>query len=580
MPANGLAEDLELPKLDPLFSDETSTLEALRDTALARVLCIKDPNSAYAQSLVDVADTYDKILRGTMPPGELEAGAFAELERSISSYAKRRNQELAVADYLEATIANAEKGTGDYTFTRLADSMRRCHYVAPVSFCEETEEVRCQWDHKCHQSKLCPHEARAAANEFIELYTPLILHLLAKVKSARVQYWVISPPHVQPGELEEQKKTLYGWLQRKLARLRREKVICGAFVTQEDPVAIGGELFNVHFNLLVVTRGRPSFDYLRNDVFKCMTHFEDERGMVKRTAQAKRRRGVSPEGFTKTELLRSALTEIVKYSAKLVGASDKHTPHSVKTKGPQAEQAAGAPPLVEWSPEMFRCWWDANRGFNRVRSYGLFNAQTKIRTDSARDNPDPVELRQAARAFGTPPLASIAVLGLRLRKVLEELGWSDMQLAQALDAVLDRGMFRCYTRLLEWLPPKKATWPDGTPKAAERRQKPRLTPPTPPTALERRVLATVLKKTELALFHLRGVCVRDLLDPPAEPTPLEDFIRVGHVEWNQRLRKYRPLILIKAAKSHQNSSAGSAQLEAFDARAGPDPPLSVYAGDA
>ncbi len=572
MAAHGLARDLELQELDPLFSDDRPIVEALQSKVLARLSEIRDPDSPYAQSLVDNAIGYDRILRGEIPEGELAAGAFAELERSLSSYQKRRNQESTLARHL---LVMAEE-KGDDELEAIADSMARCHYAAPVMYCEEKGEFRYQWDHKCHQSKLCPHEARAASAEFIEKYTPLILYLLATIKGARLQYWVVSPPHIEAADLAEKKRALFGWLGRKLARLRREKIIVGALVTQEDPVAIGGELFNVHFNVLVVTRGRPPFDYLRNEIFKCMTHFTDERGMIERTSKSMRRRGSHPDGFTKTDVLRTAITELVKYAAKLVGADDKHTPHSVKTKGEQAKQAAGAPPMVEWSPDIFFCWWDANRSFNRVRPFGVLNAQVKIRTDNDRDNPDPVELRQAARAYGTPPMVSLPVLGARLRKALDDLEWSDMQLAGALDRELGGGVFRAYVRLLDWLPTKTETYPDGSPKSTGRRRKPRETPPTPPGARERRALCSVLKKTELALFHHRGVCVRDLVDPPEARTPIEEFIQVGHVEWNQALGGYRPLILIKAVKSHQKNAGATAGKSDFDARAGPDPPVIVY----
>jgi len=577
MPAHGLARDLELPELDPLFSDDQPIVEALQATALSRLLKVRDPTSPYAQSLVENVLGYDAMLRGEIPKGELTAEAFEELERSLSSYQKRRNQETALASHLSTLAA----GAGDDELEAIADSMRRCHYTAPVMFCEDTNEFRYQWDHKCHQSKLCPHEARAASQEFIDKYTPLILYLLATIKGARLQYWVVSPPHVVADELADKKKALFGWLRGKLTRLRREKVIVGALVTQEDPVAIDGDLFNVHFNVLVITRGRPKFAYLRNEIFKCMTHFTDQRGMVERTSKNMRRNGVSPEGFTTADILRLAITELVKYSAKLVGAVNKHTPHSVKTKGEQARQAAKAPPMVDWKPEIFFCWWAANRIFNRVRPFGLLNAQVKIRTDCARDNPDPVELRQAARAFGRPPLVTLPVLGMRIRKALEALEWDDMQLARALDRELGTGVSRSLVRLCDWLPSKIETWPDGTPKPKSgKRKRPRLTPAEPPSAGEREAMCRILGATDQALFRYRGVCVRDLVDPPEPRTPIEEFIQVGHVEWNQALGGYRPLILIKADKSHQKLSHSLPGKSDFDARAGPDPPVSVYDGAA
>ena len=575
MPAHGLARDLELPELDPVFSDDRSIVESLHATALARLSQVRDPDSPYAQSLVDNAIGYDAMLRGEIPQGELPADAFEELERSLSSYQKRRNQETTLASHLSTLAADA----GDDELEETADSMRRCHYMAPVMFCDETNEFRYQWDHKCHQSKLCPHEARAASQEFIEKYTPLMLYLLATIPGARLQYWVVNPPHIKPAELAEKKKALFGWLGRKLARLRKEKVIYGALVTQEDPVAIGGEVYNVHFNVLVITRGRPKFQYLRNDIFKCMTSFTDQVGMIERTSKNMRKNGLSPEGFTKRDILRHAITELVKYSAKLVGASNKHSPHSVKTKGEQARQAREAPPMTEWKPEIFFCWWRANRAFNRVRPYGLFNAQVKIRTDSERDNPDPVELRQAARAFGKPPLVTLPVLGARIRKSLEALAWSDIELAAQLGDMLDIGISRAHVRLLDWLPDKKETWPDGSPKPKSgKRKKPRLTPPVPPSALERESMCRILGTTDPALFRYRGVCVRDLVDPIEPRTPIEKFIQVGHVEWNQALGGYRPLILIKADKSNQNAAGKSSDLGPYAAHAGRDPPVSVYEG--
>lgn len=572
MHAPGLARDLELPELDSKFSDERPTIKRRQDEALARLLKIRDPNTRYAESLAENVLGYEAMLRGEIPKGELPAEAFEELERSLSSYQKRRNQETVLASHLSTLAADA----GDDELEKIADSMHRCHYTAPVMFCEDTNEFRYQWDHKCHQSKLCPHEARAASQTFIDKYTPLMLYLTKTIPGARLQYWVISPPHIEADDLAEKKRALFGWLGRKLRRLRSEKVIYGALVTQEDPVAIGGEVYNVHFNVLVVTRGRPKFAYLRNDIFKCMTHFTDEQGMVERTSKNMRRRGVQPEGFTKADILRLAITELVKYSAKLVGATDKHTPHSVKTKGEQAKQAARAPPMVDWKPDIFFTWWDANRIFNRVRPFGLLNAQVKIRTDSARDNPDPVELRQAARAFGKPPLVTLPVLGHRIRKALEKRQWSDLQLAAALDRELDIGVSRAHVRLIDWLPTKTETWPDGTPKPKSgKRKKPRLTPPEPPSAGEREAMCRILDMTDQALFRYRGVCVRDLVDPPEVRTPIDEFIQVGHVEWNQALGGYRPFILIKAGKSHQKSSSshpGKSDFDAFDARAGPDPP--------
>ena len=142
-------------------------------------------------------------------------------------------------------------------------------------------------------------------------------------------------------------RSRYWW--RKLARFLRRRGL-SAIVTMECPLALDGHSWNLHFNLILLSRNWLDYGALRAS-WGQQIQFAGQSKMAEHFRRRYGREG-SP-----AEVLASAFRELIKYSAKVAGESDPATGES-------------ALPMTAWPPASWLEWWRAMRGHRRSRGYG------------------------------------------------------------------------------------------------------------------------------------------------------------------------------------------------------------------
>lgn len=317
---------------------------------------------------------------------EYVEAAKAELERSLPGVNQRRRYELRMADYIQHKVlpiyGDAEPGLRD-----LPEKMRNCRESGLIGLTPQGD-VKHRWPAKCNQSKLCAHEAREEAQRLSGRYLSPMVNYLNHDRRAKLQSWVISPKNVAPGELHDAKRAII----QTFAKLNRRKVarsIVGAVVVQEDPIGQDGN-WNVHLNVLALVSGHFSWQQYRRAFLEELGHehvsieFTSEVGMMRKTkaklARRSQRAGVHLVAVpTRTEILKHAFVECVKYTSKITGFDHDREMIPLQGKlGPNdsSERALTrldkkeAPPMYAWPADMFFEWYRANRRFRRTRSYG------------------------------------------------------------------------------------------------------------------------------------------------------------------------------------------------------------------
>lgn len=300
--------------------------------------------------------------------GELKA----EFERESEGYARRREIEHAIADYLARHGVHYD----------LQEKLRSCRMTGNVGWREGADgglDRVIAWDHKCSLVRLCPDEAREEQQRLAEKYVPAIEQWARAQKGRQVQYCVLTWPNIAPGELAEKKREMLrqvsAWLKRKPCR-----AIKGALAVQEDPLSADGS-WNLHVNLVLLVQGAFNWSDARASWYKFTRQlFPDSRSDYQ----------CHFRDVTRGNLVKTVL-ELVKYSAKhvsakntqkgqqLIGASGTDarpgSPSGLEA-GPMSQPVsagnpAGAPGLTEWPIERFEEWWAAGLGFRRSRSYGV-----------------------------------------------------------------------------------------------------------------------------------------------------------------------------------------------------------------
>lgn len=269
------------------------------------------------------------------------------LEDELEGRAERRDWECRLADYIDEVAAQFF----DVRLERLARSMRDCRQTGTVGQREDGSHTF-MWDHKCGQVRLCPDEARTEQQRVVNKYQPLLEWFKQKKPTHRLFYCVLSLPNERPGQLRNMKHRIFQYFKTWTKRLGDDHgmKIHGSLVTQEDPLSAHDD-WNVHLNVILCVEGPFSYEDARA-AWGFNVHFDEIDG--------------------KTQSVRSALMELIKYSAKPVGGD------VFQERDPDA-----APGMTDWPPGRWYEWWRAQQGFRRTRAYGCLYAPHRKRWDNS-----------------------------------------------------------------------------------------------------------------------------------------------------------------------------------------------------
>jgi hypothetical protein len=311
---------------------------------------------------------------------ELVEAVREEIKTALPGYAERRKQEQQVSEYLQTKVWPLGVCLDAYS---IADKMHHCRRHGVVGVRESSKDHVIAWDSKCGYSKLCPDESRTEGLRLAESYIPALDYFLDRSHHHSVQFWVLTIPNVPAGELHAAKRTLFMEFI-KLYKKNRSTVK-GVLVVQEDPLAIDGDMWNVHLNAVVLLSGYIDWATVREQ-WGYNIAFYSESQMVEKTIAKLERKGIDAGAMTKRTVLQAAFAELAKYTTKLTGGREHETFSNHLKK---------APPLVEWPALRFVEWWAANKGFRRTRSYGILYDPYKYRWRCSRRRLRELYLRRA-----------------------------------------------------------------------------------------------------------------------------------------------------------------------------------------
>jgi len=258
------------------------------------------------------------------------------IQKSLEGHADRRHATLRIAEYV------------DDVYPDIAARLRACHNKATLFIRHRDDGTTSKeyiWDYKCGIKKLCPHCAHDAQRYFVDRYLVPINEWKNIDPLHQVQYCVLTWPNIEPGELKKMKKEMFkqvaAWLKRDVC-----ESVKGSLVVMEDPLA-DDEKFNVHLNLVLLVGGRFDWKAARADWFgHTRSLFPDRYSGFNCHFQDVTKRDVT-----------SSIMELIKYSAKHISSKDSN-----------------APGLVDWPAYLFAEWWESQKKFRRVRSYGLLHS--------------------------------------------------------------------------------------------------------------------------------------------------------------------------------------------------------------
>jgi|GEM_PF-7059429 len=330
--------------------------------------------------------------------------AKAILERSLPGASDRRRYELKLADMIQHKVLPLY-GDIDPNLKELPAKLRACRDSGLVGVTAQGH-VKHRWPEKCNQSKLCAHEAREEGQRLAERYLKPVSNFLRDHRSAKLQYWVISPKNCEAGNLHQTKRDIM----RIFSKLNRRKVarsVAGSIAVQEDPLGRNSDEWNVHLNVLAIIDGPFHWKAYRREFMNELGHdriqieFITEHRMRQKSAAKSARRakiaGVPSLPMTRYQVITDAFVELVKYVTKITGydhakkaltdavpvpgkATESLEPGvndravALPEKQGQGRSDAGrseAAPMYAWSGERWFEWYKANRGFRRTRSYGV-----------------------------------------------------------------------------------------------------------------------------------------------------------------------------------------------------------------
>lgn len=491
--------------------------------------------SALTADALEQLEQLHRIGTAELPRHRLPAELSERLFAQVSRMSDRRAAEIELAAYMARHP--------DPLIQQAAEDKYLCHKDGEIFVeLDDRGEVRgdarvqFRFEHHCRERRTCPHESMIASKEFSEQVVPAMQLLKFAAAGSSVQYWVCSPPNVPLGNLNDAMREHARELGRELSRMCKREELLGAFVVCEYPLAKDRQSWNVHYNVLAITRTRWSArwaDVRRRLGWHCW--FTDERAMIKRTAASLRRQGRDIDPLTRRELslgriLERAMLEVVKYSAKMTGAADKRRRPLEDPDATDEEllELEDAPPLTCYQPEAFSEWWYAGKGFRRARTYGLLNAQRKLNH------------RDFSRWHRLQPFrewvfdASPRVQGARIRAARERLDMSCEELAARTARATGSQPFRWLIRLRRLEPGSKTT--DASASVAL-------------SDAEAKALGAVLETPPEALTRLQGASVPDIVRRMADKPPWLAEARAGIVRWHRGEQRHHALFLIQAAKS-------------------------------
>ena len=236
----------------------------------------------------------------------------ALLAVDLPEFSARRETEHRLADKIHALIDYP--GAEGLGLAHLCSTLWacRCDGVAGVADYDGTRKVRIQWADKCRQPKLCLDEARGESVRLFGRYAPSIA--VATARGWHMTYAVFTAPNLAAGKLWAGLK--FHW--HRLARYLRRRGL-SALVVMECPLGLDGHSWNLHFNVIVLSRAWLDYKALRAG-WRHQVQFAGARDMARKFQARTGRTGSS------AEVLASTFRELIKYSAKIAGETH-HTGH-------------------------------------------------------------------------------------------------------------------------------------------------------------------------------------------------------------------------------------------------------------
>jgi len=264
-----------------------------------------------------------------------------EIMQRGAGYSKRAGVRRDVAEYIEKTIFPENY---DYKFLKIAEKLRAARKTGTWGTRPNGDLVTI-WDDKSGLLRIDPDEAREETQRLAERYIPA---LIEKTKAgAGVHYAVFTLPNYDAGKLAKGQRDIY----RKFSNLLRKQLdkkklfpeIIGAIGVVEAPLAADGSSWNIHLNVILLTRSR--FEVGLYEKLRRAWHWNVEIKPVKGDA------GDMARSFR--ELIKYPVTAISEKSA--AKAQHGRTP---------------APALTDWPAARFIEWYRAQHRFRRTRTYG------------------------------------------------------------------------------------------------------------------------------------------------------------------------------------------------------------------
>ena len=315
------------------------------------------------QSLPPWLASTEHRLDAIEPSSENAQALFTLFTEQTPQWARRQQTQLELAERIYALGLQLNRPD----FIKRGKDMQFCRQHGIWGHREDGKNV-VAWDHKCNDTRLCPHEAAHESNRLCDQYIPAMMKFLQEKPNRRAYYVVLAPPNYPPGKLKDGKQDSFNQLKNclhltldacpvkfqghRVVKSRKRTMpafpmIKGVLAILEDPLSTHDN-WNVHINVVLLVEG--AFDYAQ---------FRAVWGHHLYIKEMKR-----------SELyIRKTLNEAIKYSAQHVGE---------KSKQKQDQRQSQAPALINYTDERLAEWIDAQHGFRRVRSYGcLYRIENK-----------------------------------------------------------------------------------------------------------------------------------------------------------------------------------------------------------
>ena len=282
-----------------------------------------------------------------------------EILASLPEYSARREAEQDLAVYVDE-VASSQLRPDLYD---IAERLHACRHSGPAGIKPDGGLI-IAWDTKCGLVRLCPDESREESQRLSEWYYPPMVEFSEEKANQRLFYAVFTLPNFAPGTLAQGQREIFERF-RKWREKQGEK-LKGALAIMEAPLSAAGD-WNIHLNVFLMVKGAFHYEQARADWDGFNVEFYDEGRMA---AIAAERLG-QPVSFR--EALRYSLREAIKYSVQTVPEKSEH--HA-------STGTSDAPALTQWPHERFAEWWDAGKGFRRVRSCGALYGMHRKRWDT------------------------------------------------------------------------------------------------------------------------------------------------------------------------------------------------------